>query len=161
MFCANNNYSTHFVGNEISAEEWRILAEVVSVLHGIHVLVFQSQTDTCCAISTAWIECMVARHKLINQVSYVVADIEKSWTPFDSLESLPTKTVDTNSLSATTKKLIDRMKLEFTRYVPSPDNDMLMAMLLNPPIAQFGFEWLLQADSNFSKQSIEDVKTYW
>ena len=35
---------------------------------------------------------------------------------------------------------------------------MLMAMLLNPPIAQFGFEWLLQADSNFSKQSIKDVK---
>ena len=52
------------------------------------------------------------------------------------------------------------MKLEFVKYVPSPDDDMLMAMLLNPPIAQFGFDWLLQADKDFTKLSIENVKKY-
>ena len=103
MFCANNAHSSHFIGNEISPDEWRIIAEVVSVLHGVHVLVFQSQTDTSCAISTAWIECMVARHKLLNQNSYIVADIDKSWTPFDNLESLPTKVVEVSNLTQTTK----------------------------------------------------------
>ena len=103
MFCANNAYSSHFIGNEISPDEWRIIAEAVSVLHGVHVLVFQSQTDTSYAISTAWIECMVARHKLLNQNSYIVADIDKSWTPFDNLERLPTKVVEVNNLTQTTK----------------------------------------------------------
>ena len=41
MFCANNIYSSHFVGNEITGEDWKILAEVIAVLQGIHVLVFQ------------------------------------------------------------------------------------------------------------------------
>ena len=49
------------------------------------------------------------------------------------------------------------MKLEFTKYIPSPDDDMLMAMLLNPPIAQLGFEWLMQADKDFTKASVENI----
>ena len=34
MFCTNNAYSTHFVGNEISNDDWKVLAEVIEVLHG-------------------------------------------------------------------------------------------------------------------------------
>lgn len=142
----------------ISTEEWLQVAEIESVMRGTNILAFVVQTHTTVEYTMTWYSVAFCRAKLKSNQIYKVYDTSKMWKPDTLPKHIPQVKLRRNALHDTTKKFIKRLIDELDTYFPKPDNDMLVAMKLNPLMVWTGFSYLQIIDKeNFGTKAKLEV----
>jgi hypothetical protein len=70
------------------------------------------------------------------------ADLDKKWDARTQFAELPTIQVPIQQLGLTATNLIERLKLEFENYLGEPDDDTLLAMILDPVMVTTGLPYM-------------------
>jgi hypothetical protein len=123
--------------NSISDEEWINAAEIEAVLRVVCQLSFSVQTESRACIGSNWLFILRAKNSLIKTSYKLVnvqfkADLDKQWDAQTQFADLPKIQVPVHKLGRMATNLIERLKLEFENYLGEPDDDTLLAMMLDP-----------------------------
>jgi cell fate (sporulation/competence/biofilm development) regulator YlbF (YheA/YmcA/DUF963 family) len=139
LFVNNSKDLEKFTDCILSAKEWQQVAETEALLRNMDVLAMSSQQEGC--TSNVFSYFYVARAQTcISKLKFLdVFDLEENWTPATQLHQIPIKRMQKDDLLQETKTLFERFDAEFEKYIPYPDTDQIMMMMLHPVMLWSGF----------------------
>jgi hypothetical protein len=149
----------------ISEIDWWIIAELEAVMRSTAEYSIKVQTERNTSMSMSYIWSLKARFDTIDSPNFDVVDLDRGmlmenpvtlaqgWDSKTQFKDLPMKTMTTCPEQSAAKRypmmsplailLQDRLRQEFEKYFPPPDDALLIAMACNPIMITVGKSILL------------------
>jgi hypothetical protein len=147
LFVGNSKDSVKFQDSNLSPTEWHQIAETELLLRNMDILAMSSKQEGCTSNVFSYYYVARARTCIAKFKFLDVYDLDKSWSPDTPTDRIPLKRVPRESLLEKTKVLIDCFDSKFENYLPYPDTDQILMMMLHPVMLWSGFRCVIDTYS--------------
>lgn len=140
IFQGSCSFREQLASVKISDDDWVVIAECEAILRHLNVLAMESQRDGDGSIAFSWFQTACCRSRLEREKEFLVVDCSKNWTTESSFADIPKMKLKEENLSKIPLTMLHRLQKEFQQYLPEPDEDQILAMVLHPVMATQGFQ---------------------
>ena len=139
MHSVDAKYSGQFSEFMITHSDWKFLQEIEGILRiFVDLISMKSQRDLPGFIALCWFQVAFTWAQILTADDSLCIDLNKNWKPSTLANKIPQVKIKRVKMQPRSHKLLERLDKEFTNYLPVPDSDMILSILIHPVMLGVG-----------------------